>query len=208
MARTWILLPHCKGKRALGSIIGTLLLIAITVVGGTITSVYSGDIYNSSQISGNPNIDFLQVLGYDTRISCSLVFYYGTSPCGTAGLDISRAAKQVDERIAVYLVNHSAKKVVLSKVMFGGDVYTHTTSPTLTIWNDDVEFVPGQYAMSDEGTSLMAPENQEIQPGQTVTLVLDLSSDFKLGRTVQFQVTTGNGAIYVNDIKIGEHIVE
>ena len=104
----------------------------------------------------------------------------------------------------MYVVNHSVKKVLIDEVKFGGGVYSVTSSSTLTIWNDFVDFVPGQYAISDSGNSVLVPGNQEIQPGQTVTLILDLESDFKIGRSVQMRIETANSAVFVKDIKIGE----
>ena len=196
-------------KRGIGSIIGTLLLIAITVVGGTITAVTTENLFNTIQVSGYPEIDYLQILGYDTRSSCTFIFWNGfESNCGVGGPSSVPAvyleAIRFDERIAVYVVNHSVKKVLIDEVRFGGGVYSVTSSSTLTIWNDFVDFVPGQYAISDSGNSVLVPGNQEIQPGQTVTLILDLESDFKIGRTVQMRIETANGAVFVKDIKIGE----
>ena len=195
-------------RRALAPVIANLLLIAITVVGGTITVGSTQDSYNASQISANLDIDFLQILGYDTRDSCTLILDSGfETPCGLGGdLDVfGRAEKQYDERIAVYIVNHSPKKVLLSGIMFGGAVYNPTSSGSLTAWDDNFAFVPGQYAIMDNGNSLLIAENNEIQAGQTVTVILDLESSFKVGRTAQMRITTGNNAVYVSDITIGEH---
>ncbi len=201
---------HCKGNRGVATIIGTMLLIAVTVVGGTITSVYTLDIFSSAQISGYPDIDFIQVLGYDTRDNCTLLFYGGfEAPCGTAAgiIDPSLGlkGKKFDERIAVYIVNHSSKKVLLSEIMFGGAVYNLTSSGSLTAWDDNVAFVPGQYAIMDNGNSLLIAENNEIQSGQTVTVVLDLESNYKSGRSTQMRITTGNNAVYASTIIIGEY---
>jgi len=194
-------------RRALAPVIANLLLIAITVVGGTITFGSAQDSYNSSQVSGL-DIDFLQILGYDSRDSCTLIFVSGfETECGVGGALPSSGPgiRQYDERIAVYIVNHSPKKVLLSEVMFGGVVYNSTNAGLLTLWDDSVDFVPGQHAIMDNGNSLLIAENHEIQAGQTVTVVLDLESNFKIGRTAQMRITTGNGAVYVADITIGEH---
>ena len=194
-------------RRALAPVIANLLLIAITVVGGTITVGSAHDNYNASQISANLDIDFLQILGYDTRDDCTLIFSNGfETECGVGGELFSGGhIKQYDERIAVYIVNHSPKKVLLSEVRFGGIDYIPTSSSALTLWDDNVDFVPGQFAIMDNGNSLLIAENHEIQAGQTVTVVLDLESSFKVGRTAQMRITTGNGAVYVADITIGEH---
>jgi len=193
-------------RRGLAPVIANLLLIAIAVVGGTITVVFAQGNYNS-QIIGGPDIDFLQILGYDTRDSCTLALFGGFEiPCGLAGEGLEDyGVRSYDERIAVYIVNHSPKKVLLSEVMFGGIVYSPTSSDYLTLWDDNVEFVPGQHAIMDNGNSLLIAKNHELQAGQTVTVVLDLESSFKVGRTAQMRITTGNGAVYVSDITIGEY---
>ncbi len=201
-----------KSKRGIAGIIGTLFLIAITAVGGTITFVSTDNIINKNQIAGNPEIDYLKIVGYDTRNSCTLTYADGTqTSCGAAGPEDELLAGtgevlRFDERIAVYVVNHSAKKVLLNEVRFGGTVYNVTSSSVLSSWNDFIDFVPGQYAISDSGTSVLVPNNQEIQPGQTVTLIFDLESDYKTGRTAQFRVETTNNFVFVKDVKIGEHI--
>ena len=198
------LLAH---RRALAPVIANLLLIGITAVGGTITVGSAQNSFNSLQMSPGIDIDFVQFQGYDTRNSCTLIFYSGfEAPCGTGGLDpFTTFVKQYDERIAVYIVNHSAKKVLLSEVRFAGTVYSPTDSDLLTNWDDSVGFVPGQYAIMDSGSSLLVAENSEIQAGQIVTVVLDLETSIKIGRMTQMRITTGNGAVYVGDMIIGAH---
>jgi len=193
-------------RRALAPVIANLLLIGITVVGGTITWSTAQDSYNSSQVSGL-DIDFLQIIGYDSRDSCTLTFFGGfQTECGIGGsIGSPIILKQYDERIAVYIVNHSSKKVLLSEVRFAGANYTSTNSGVLTLWDDSVDFVPGQFAIMDNGNSLLIAENHEIQAGQTVTVVLDLENDIKIGRTAQMRITTGNNAVYVADIIIGDY---
>ncbi len=59
----------CQGlhaHQAVAPIIATLLLIAIAVVGGTIISLYSNELFISAQISGYPTIELVQILGHDT----------------------------------------------------------------------------------------------------------------------------------------------
>jgi len=204
LKKTLALFVH---RRGLAPVIGNLLLIAIAVVGGTITMVFAQNSYNASQITSGVEIDFIQILGYDSRDSCTLIFFGGfETPCGFASEEPDTVTvKYDDERIAVYIVNHSPKKVLLSEVTFGGIDYSSTNAGTLTVWDDSVNFVPGQFAIMDNGNSLLIAENLEMQAGQTVTVVLDLESSFKYGRTAQMRVTTGNGAVYVTDITIGEH---
>ena len=43
-----------------------------------------------------------------------------------------------------------------------------------------------------------------IEPGQTVTLLLDLDSDYRMGRDTQFKMETTNGAVFVGTVNIGQ----
>ena len=45
-----------------------------------------------------------------------------------------------------------------------------------------------------------------IEPGDSVTTILALDSNFKLGRDVPFRITTSNGAIFVGEIIMGQNM--
>jgi len=47
---------------------------------------------------------------------------------------------------------------------------------------------------------------QVIEPGDSVTTILALDSNFKLGRDVPFRITTTNGAIFVDTIIMGQNM--
>ena len=58
-------------RRAVAPVIATLLLVAIAVVGGSIVFVFSQGFFSSAQISGAPQIESMQIVGYDaTRCYC------------------------------------------------------------------------------------------------------------------------------------------
>ena len=44
----------------------------------------------------------------------------------------------------------------------------------------------------------------EIQPGQTVTILLSLDQQIKIGRDTQFNLKTTNGNVIVGTINIGQ----
>ena len=54
-----------KTRRAVSPIIATLLLVAIAVVGGAIIFSFSQGYFASTQLSGPPAVDLVNVLGYD-----------------------------------------------------------------------------------------------------------------------------------------------
>jgi len=208
LVRRYLLFSGKTCKRGLASIIGTMLLIAITVVGGTITAVYTEEIINKDQPSGHPVIELIQIIGYDTREKCTLTTHWGLElDCalgGSAGL-LPNNIKEYDERIAVYFVNHSVKNILLKQVQFAGQVYNFSNTEALTFWDDAVDFVPGQYVLADDGTSAIIKGDRLIQAGQTVTMILDLDASFKVGRNTQLKITTGNNSVYVGSIVIGDY---
>ena len=52
-------------RRAVSPIIATLLLVAIAVVGGAIIFSFSQGYFASTQLSGPPAVDLINVLGYE-----------------------------------------------------------------------------------------------------------------------------------------------
>jgi len=43
-----------------------------------------------------------------------------------------------------------------------------------------------------------------MQPGQEVTMILALEKDVKVGRDMQFKLTSTNGAVFVSTVNSGQ----
>lgn len=43
-----------------------------------------------------------------------------------------------------------------------------------------------------------------IQPGQIVTIILDIQDPIKIGRDAQIQIISSNGAVFVHTVNIGQ----
>lgn len=184
-------------RRGVAPVIATLLLVAIAVVGGAIVFAYSQNFFSSSQISSRPNIEAIKILGYDARDVANLDDHNGVNMTSTAGT--ADATKKADERIAVYVKNDSVQAVTLNEIRFGGTVYTYDGSGLVNVG-------AGEYAVMLSGNPenvLNAPVG-EIQPGQTVTILIDLGENQRMGRDVQFKLTTNNGAVFVGTVVIGQ----
>ena len=77
----------------------------------------------------------------------------------------------------------------------------------LTDWNDVVDLIPGTYSiLTRSPDSVMSLEVPAIQAGQTVTFLIDLDSDLRVGRGTQFKMTTTNGGTFVGTIDIGQQL--
>lgn len=179
-------------RRAVAPIIATLLLVAIAVVGGSIVFVFSQGFFSSAQVSGSPNIESLKFTGYDASDGVDLLNHDGTTYVAgnTAGNGLV-----LGEEVTVYLQSNSVGKVTLGEVRFGGSVYNYTSgSPT-----------NGQYRVLTTGPgSFLGTSSAELQPGQQVSIVMQLGENIKNGRDTQFKLTTANGAVFVGTIIAGQ----
>jgi FlaG/FlaF family flagellin (archaellin) len=199
-----------SNHRAVAPVIATLLMVAIAVVGGTIIFVFSQGFFSSSQISGTPQIEALSVVGYDATDSTDIVAHEGTVLAAKGGA--ADNTKSADERVAVYVTNDSVQKVTISQLRFSGVQYTMTnnTGGAIGDWAAAGSDNPpdGEYVIilnPGSGISLDLPASQgEIQPGQTVTILIGLDQNIKIGRDTQFNLKTTNGNTIVGTINIGQ----
>jgi len=196
--------------KAVAPIIATLLLVAIAVVGGTIIFVFAQGFFSSSQISGTPQIESVQILGYDARSVANLQTHNGNLMAGQSGN--GDANVEADERIAIYLTNNSVQKIVLGTISFGGYTYQYknVAATGLGAWNTAAltELTPGNYTVLT-GTNgvidqLLAEGAGELKAGQSATILLDLDSDLRVGRSSQFKLTTSNGNVFVGTVSVGQ----
>ena len=189
-------------RRAVAPIIATLLLVAIAVVGGSIIFVFSQGFFSAAQVSGSPNIESLKFTGYDASDGSSLSLHDGgnsTSSGNTSGNGLNSG-----EEIAVYVQNNSVQKITLNELRFGGSVYSFTSGATDAALITDGNFMIATKSNSGVGATTVAATSAEIQPGQQVSVILQLSDDVKAGRDVQVKMTTGNGAVFVGTVIAGQ----
>jgi len=196
-------------RRAVAPVIATLLMVAIAVVGGTIIFVFSQGFFSQAQISGTPSIESIKIFGYDARDISALRAHDGqTMPALSAGNTTGNVlGKNVDERVAVFIKNDSVNQVLFSEVRLGGTVYTYDTATTLSDWDDTTDLIPGEYSvmLDAAATGILQELAATIQPGGTVTLIVDLDDNFPIGRDTQFKLTTTNGAVFVGTVVMGQN---
>jgi len=206
--------PNCVIKRqkrsrkhrAVSPVIATLLLVTITVVGGSIIFLFSQGYFNQAQTSGTLSVESIKFLGYDARDVTELYAQDGSvMAAGTAG-DPATIGKFVDERIAVHIQNHSVNEILFSEIRLGGMIYDYdTTILPLGAWDDTVNLVPGKYFILQDSTTILQEPIPIIQPGQAVTILIDLDENFPMYRDIQFKLTTMKGSTFVNTIVIGHN---
>ncbi len=195
--------------KAVAPVIATLLMVAIAVVGGTIIFVFSQGFFSSSQISGTPQIELVQILGYDARAVTNLQMHDGNPMIASSG--DGNSIVQADERVAIYLTNNSVQKIILGEVSFGGFEYSYVNAATLGL-GDYTTTTAGQLRTTNYtvltgtngGDQLLSEGAGEIRAGQTATIILDLESDVRIGRSSQFKLTTANGNVFVGTVNVGQ----
>ena len=195
--------------KAVAPVIATLLMVAIAVVGGTIIFVFSQGFFSSSQISGTPQIELVQILGYDARAVEFLQMHDGNDMIATSGaLDPNVEA---DDRVAIYITNNSVQKIVLGEIAFGGFTYSYVNVATAGLGAFDTttvgELMSTNYTIlsgTNGGDQLLDEGAGEIKAGQTATIILDLESDLRIGRSSQFKLTTSNGNVFVSTVSVGQ----
>jgi len=206
-------------RRAVAPVIATLLLVAIAVVGGSIVFVFSQGFFSSAQISGSPNIESLKITGYDATDGDALQLHDGLDSGVLQGAVDNTLAP--GERIGVYIQNNSVQKVTLSEIRFAGTVYTYIPGPASPLNQiDGFGAVGGLLDASTAGYMIATSSNgvagaetaadvvdaisAEVQPGQTVTIIMQLDENIKVGRDAQFKLSTSNGAVFVGTVISGQ----
>jgi len=196
-----------RKHRGVDPIIAALLLIATTVVGGTAIFGFTQGFFNADQISGTPSIELIKILGYDARDSQFLSAHDGI----TMVLDASDPTvnhKNVGERVAVYVKNDSVNPVFFDEIRFGGTEYTYATG-TLTAYDAGVGEVPtdGEYSVMTAFPTILGDDAAVLEPGQTATVLIQLSDGYPIGRDTQFKLTTSVGAIFVSTVIMGSYFI-
>jgi len=178
-------------------------MVAIAVVGGTIIFVFAQGFFSQSQISGTPTIEAIKILGYDARDVASLNTHDGGSTVDVSS-DSAVIDKNVDERITVFVKNDSVNTVLFTEIRLGGTVYLYANDALTD--HDAVTPAPDttQYAVLTAADTILAEDAAILQPGQTATLLLQLSDSYPIGRDTQFKLTTTNGAIFVGTVVMGQ----
>ena len=203
-------------RRAVAPVIATLLLVAIAVVGGSIVFVFSQGFFSSAQISGAPQIESLQITGYDASDVDNLQLHDG----GLLDQQLIQTVLSGDpnnglltgERVAVYVVNQGVSSAALTEVRFAGSVYTYVPSAAgvdIETWDADTIIDPQEFHIVNKGIATAVAEASEsptatIQPGQQATILLELEQDVQFGRDLQFKLTTANGAVFVGTVIAGQ----
>ena len=191
-----------KSKRAVAPIIATLLMVAISVVGGILIFVFAQDTFAESSISG-PRTESLEIFGYDASDAISLTTHAATTLTSAGG---AVNQKLIDgEAFSVYMRNRGANPVVIETVKVFGTEFTFDTTATISAT------VPGntKWLLTKGNTTspLTATGNTLINPGEELTMVIaydtDTNGEVKVGRSIPVVIKTGNGMVFTKQVSNG-----
>jgi len=208
-------------RRAVAPVIATLLLVAIAVVGGSIIFVFSQGFFSTAQVSGAPQIESIEIVGYDASDVIVLQLHDGILSDGNVtattqwdGLALPAGEGVIEgERVAVYLQNQSAQRVTLEEVRLAGNEYIYLVAPAalLQAAPTDGSF-DGLYQIVKKGNDgtpgtggdLLQGDVPILEAGEEVTIMFNLSATMSSGRDAQFKLETATGAVFVGTIIAGQ----
>jgi len=191
-------------------IILTLLLVAITIVGGSIVFFASLENLDTSQISEAFHTESITILGYDARDTSQFKVHDGGNVLEAYSGGNENGIPEQHERMSFYFWNKSNNEIHLSELRFGGTIYTYANTTALDSFGEESRIPGGTYDIwisRQSGNDVMLLYNTAvIKPGDSVTIVFALDKDYKLGRDTQLKLTTTNSNIFVGTIVIGLQI--
>jgi len=214
-------------RRAVAPVIATLLLVAIAVVGGSIIFVFSQGFFSSAQISGTPQIESLEITGYDMSDGTVLQMHDGFCTaggiigdagdlCPTTEFDgVAGNGLILDERFAVYVQNQSVNDLIISEALLAGAPYEYVTTAPVSATLDahgGLGETPGAgeffiltkgFSLGTSGDVKLAPQ-ATLEPGEDVTLLFQIDDDVPIGRDAQLKLTTANGNVFVTTLIAGQ----
>jgi len=191
-------------------IILTLLLVAITIVGGSIVFFASLESLDTSQISEAFYTESITILGYDARDTSQFKVHDGGYVLEAYSGGNENGIPEQHERMSFYFWNKSNNEIHLAELRFGGTIYTYANTTALDSFGEESGIPGGTYDIwisRQSGNDVMLLDNTAvIKPGDSVTIVFALDKDYKLGQDTQLKLTTTNGNIFVGTIVIGLQI--
>ena len=188
-----------SNRAAVSPVIATIILVGIAAVGSSITGVFAQEAFNKWQIGGYPAVELVKFTGFDARDAKDIEAH--NAPIAKPSLvatSLKDGIKGKKEVITVFVKNEGTKIVALKEVTLGGSVYSFSNPPFT------VPF--GKYAIIklNYPAAVVLASAPQLEPGQEATLIFSLDGSVKLGRDLQFKLTTENGFIVAHTVRTGE----
>ncbi len=188
-------------RRAVAPIIATLLMVAISVVGGILIFVFGQGFFKDTSIQ-SPTIDAIEIWGFNAQDVLAADFFLHTDAKATCGSGTVDQKISDGECLAIFIRNVGSNVVVLEKVRLLGKIINVTASAGTV-----GAAVPtkGEYCIVQNTACSIDPF---LQPGQEATILVhndsaDISGVIKIGRPMIFALETGQGFVFTKQIRSG-----
>ena len=201
-------------QRAVAPIIATLLMVAISVVGGILIFVFAQGFFTDTNIQ-SPNIESIEIFGYDARDVAAAT---GMEPHNsfdsdgngvpnnlmtTVGSTVAGVLGDADE-IVIYIRNKGSGPVTIDTIRVYGTDYRWAGSAALA---DSQEFSISTNGDDDAADMTTSPV---LEAGQEATVIIVYESDtngsIKIGRPIPIVLVTGSGATFTKQLQNGVQV--
>lgn len=188
-----------REHRAVAPIIATLLMVAIAVVGGILVFVFAQGFFSQTQISSAPQIESIEIIGFDARDISTQILASGTATTAVGSTAGDNKLLQGDN-VIVYIKNNSPGNLTFSQVSFAGLVYAYDTSSGAvgTALPANAKYSLVLLQANAAGTSVPT-----LPAGSIASLVIGLDDAIKVGRDAQIKLVTSKGNVFIDAVVIG-----
>jgi len=210
---------HKYSQRAVAPIIATLLMVAISVVGGILIFVFAQGFFTDTNIQ-TPHIESLEIFGYDARDRAILRVHIfdpvatenaaGGSPTISTAPTATTIGLRDDNAITLLVRNKGSGAVTIDVVKVFGVDYTWGLTATATTLSTTTPTAATSattrfFAISTDG--LVTTTSPVIGPGQDATIIIRYddatNGPVKIGRPIPVVIITGNGAAFTKQVQNG-----
>jgi len=186
--------------KAVAPIIATLLMVAITVVGGILIFVFSQGFFKDTSIQ-SPSMDAIEIWGYNAQDIADTSFkIHGNLEVNCGGTVNQKIGN--NDCFGIFIRNVGSNVVVIETLrVFGVAIPVETTATAVTNANPGA----GEFCLVQ---NTVCSSNPLLQPGQEATVLVrnnaaTMNGEIKIGRPMIFSIETGKGQIFTKQIKSG-----
>lgn len=186
--------------RAVAPIIATLLMVAISVVGGILIFVFAQGFFKDTSVQ-SPTIDALEIFGYfaEDVIVADFRMHTGDKVSCGVGAAVNQSLDDA-ECVALFVRNNGANPIIIQSVkMYGVEVTLKGTVGTFP--------AAGEHCLIVR-LSVLCSGNSILEPGQEATILVSndkvvINGIIKIGRPIIITVETGQGQVFTKQIRNG-----
>ena len=198
-----------RKRRSVAPVIATLLMVAIAVVGGMLVFVFSQDFFTQTDSMTGPEIQLLQIMGYDARdVGNNAIKNHAGNACSVAA---DQGGTLTDgDAFSIHVRNLSAKDISIDDVRVFG-VSATPGDPTKAFSSS--EPAKGEWTLNVVDACAGAPSpTNVISPGRDASIFINYISStsgptfgdpVKVGRPLFIDIETGSGNVFTKTIISG-----